>query len=231
MTTDVRTDAVPTVLTSPDLVGMRQRRVWRIVAVLVPVGAALAALGLVALQWPRFWVSIALEQTPMTWLQSVVLVLCAALTAELAATAYITGGRRPALVPGLLACGFAFLALDERFALHERLRDAVLAPAGIRLPLLSWMAPGDFVLLGYALAGLALLPAALRTVPGDRQGRRLFLAGVTLSALAVAADTVDVKSLPLAVERLEQSVEELVELAGGILLLLALLRRRLAPGL
>ena len=35
---------------------------------------------------------------------------------------------------GLGVVGFLALALDERFALHERVRDGILAPRDVRLP-------------------------------------------------------------------------------------------------
>lgn len=62
----------------------------------------------------------------------------------------------------LLAGAFLFFAMDDRFAIHERIRDHLLAPRGIRVPFLPWIGPGDFILLLYALIGLALLPRLLR---------------------------------------------------------------------
>lgn len=197
------------------------RRAWLAVAVLLPLGSILAAAVLIAARWPRYWAWVASEQAPLGWLESVLLVLCAVVAAHLALDALLTG--LPARAPGVLAAGFTVLALDERFALHERLRDGLLAPAGVRVPL-PWVGPGDFLLLGYALAGLAVLPLVLRQFRGDGVARALFLAGVALAALAVAADSVDPERLPLAVERAEQTVEELVELAGCTLLLLGLVR-------
>ncbi len=57
----------------------------------------------------------------------------------------------------LLAVGFAAPAVDERFALHERLRDAVLAPRGISVPFLPWVAPGDFLVMLIAVTRLTVL--------------------------------------------------------------------------
>ena len=48
----------------------------------------------------------------------------------------------------LLTVGFAALAVDERFVLHEQLRDGVLAPRGISVLSLPWIAP--WRLLGHA---------------------------------------------------------------------------------
>lgn len=75
----------------------------------------------------------------MTWLQSVVLVLAAAAALLVAVLLRMRHAERGARAPWLvLALGFAGLAVDERFALHERIRDGLLAPRGIRLPLLPW---------------------------------------------------------------------------------------------
>ena len=59
------------------------------------------------------------------------------------AARYTPAGRqgprgRPWQLP---AVGFAAPAVDERFAPHEQLRDGVLAPRGISVPFLPWVAP------------------------------------------------------------------------------------------
>ncbi|MDG0809753.1 hypothetical protein [Cohnella rhizosphaerae] len=159
----------------------------------------LFTVGMIAAGWPRYWVYVAAETTPQAWLESVLLVLAAAVAAlnavvaslekELAAPfgergreaevageagqdareAWMSaqaapsvgrrgrGARQPADVrPGergarlsawigrhgawgwtITAAAFAWLALDERFALHERLRDRYLKRTGIRLAALD----------------------------------------------------------------------------------------------
>lgn len=193
--------------------------------VALPALLAVVVVGLLAGPWPRWWLWIAPEQTPMTWLQSMLLVLCGFVCLLLAAHGWLTGDDEPRQqrVFLLLATGFAWLALDERFALHERARDGVLAPRGLEVPLLAWVGPGDFVLIGYAVAGLAVLRPVLRALRGDSRARPLFVAGVVCAVIVVAADSVDVRSMSAGVERTEQTVEEIVELASDALLLLALL--------
>jgi len=193
-----------------------------VVAVLVP-------LLLAAAQWPRYWTWIASEQTPMTWLQSVVLVLASAAALLLAVLLRLRGDAAPTRRPWqVLAVGFAALAVDERFALHERLRDAVLAPRGIRVPFLPWVAPGDFLVMVIAVTGLAVLPLVLRGLNGDRTARVLFLLGVGLAAVAVGMDSIDPATWSLEAERAQQSLEEVVELAAGLCLLGAVLLRLLS---
>jgi uncharacterized membrane protein YidH (DUF202 family) len=193
--------------------------------------AVLAPLLQAAVRWPRYWTWIAPEQTPMTWLQSVVLVLVLASAAALllAVLLRLRGDAASARRPWkLLAVGFAALAMDERFALHERVRDGVLAPRGIRVPFLPWVAPGDFLVMAIAVTGLAVLPLALRGLSGDRTARVLFLLGVALAAIAVGTDSIDPATWSLQAERVQQSLEEVVEVTAGLCLLGAVLLRLLS---
>lgn len=197
-----------------------------VLAVLAPVTLAAAA-------WPAWWAWIAREQSPMTWLQSVTLVLAAggcALLGWLAPrfAAHLTGTDAPAGARStwlLLGAGFGGLALDERFALHERVRDGYLAPRGVSVPFLPWVAPGDFLVLLVAVAGLAFLPRVVRAFTGDRLALGTLIAGVGLAVVAVGLDSVDPATWTLAAERLEQTLEECIELASGLALLAAVVLR------
>jgi hypothetical protein len=205
-------------------VGWRARVVLAAMAVwvLVPVGLAGVA-------WPRYWTYLAAEQTPMTWLQSVVLVLAAA-TCALVGFMLRPGAGGSHRCPGawaLLSVGFGWLALDERFAVHERIRDGFLAPRGIRLPFLPWVAPGDFLLLAVGVVGLAVLPMVWRAVRVEPWSRRLLAVGVALAVAAVAADSIDPSTWSQTAERFEQSAEEAVELGSGLAFLSAVLIRLL----
>lgn len=217
-------------------------RRWRAGVVLVAATIAIVVpSALAAVRAPRWWLWIASESTPMTWLQSVVLLGCAGLALLHAALIDLRGP--PAAVsapPGrqrgtwfLVAAGFGALALDERFALHERLRDRVLAPRGVRVPFANWMAPGDFVLLAVLLVGLFALPALYRQLRGDRTAVVLFGMGLLLTVTALLADSFDPAKMGLAAERLEQTLEECVELCAALsylsALLLPLLTRFAAP--
>lgn len=201
----------------------RRRAVVALAAV-----AVLAPLALAGVRWPEYWLWIASEQTPMTWLQSVVLVLASATSLLVAVVLGLRAADRAERLPWLvLAGGFAALAVDERFALHERVRDGVLAPRGIRVPFLPWVAPGDFLVMLLAVVGLAALPAVLRALAPDPVARRTLLVGVGLSAVAVATDSIDPSTWSIAAERLLQSLEEVVELGAGLCFLGAVVLRLL----
>lgn len=196
--------------------GVRRGFVLGLAAAWVAVSAALLAAG--GGQWWRY---VAPEGSPMTWVQSVDLVLAAAAAALLAVARRAGGDRRGALTWAILAVGFAELAVDERFALHERLRDRVLAPADVGPAVLPWVAPGDVVLLVVAAVGLAFLPRVLGAVRPDRAALRALLLGVALSCAAVLADSVDPARWGVQGERFEQTAEEIVEFAAGLSLLAA----------
>ena len=167
----------------------RQLRQIRLgVASVLVVVAITAPVVLAAARWPSYWLWIASEQTPMTWLQSVVLVLAAATCALAAATLHLRAGHPPAV------------------------------PAVGR--------PGRHPRLLVALAGLSVLPLVLRAGP-DRSARRLFLVGTALALVSVAVARVDPSTWTLAQERLQQSLEEVVELAAGLYLLGAVVLRLL----
>lgn len=196
------------------------RRARRRTALALVVVGVVAPAGLAAVRWPTYWAWIASEQTPMTWLQSVVLVLSSAAALTAAAVLGLAGASRRDRLPwAVLAAGFSALALDERFALHERVRDGFLAPRGVRVPFLPWVAPGDFLVMTIAVVGLALLPLLLRALSPDRTARTLFLVGAALACVAVGVDSVDPATWSVAAERLQQSLEEVVELAAGLCLL------------
>lgn len=191
----------------------------RVVVALAAAAVAAPAL-LVLGRWPRWWLWIASEQTPMTWLQSVTLVLAGAaalLTGVVLGVAGVPARER--WVWGALGAGLGALALDERFALHERLRDGYLAPRGISVPVLPWVAPGDFVVMGIAACGLLLLPRVWAATAPDPAARRALAVGVTLALVAVGLDSVDPATWTVAQERLQQTGEEVVELASGLALL------------
>lgn len=184
----------------------------------------IAPLLLMAARWPSWWSWIAPEQTPMTWLQSVTLVLGAAGAVLVAFIQRLSGGRT-VTAWWVLAAGFAVLAFDERFAVHERVRDRVLAPRGVAVPFLPWVAPGDFLLVAVGLVGLALLPMVWRALRVDRGASTALSIGVGLAVVAVGMDSIDPSTWTTQAERIEQTAEEMVELASALALLAAVALR------
>lgn len=181
---------------------------------------------LFAAQYPTWWVWIAQEQVPMTWFQSVTLVVAGVV----AGLGWFVAGlldlrHRRGLA--LLAVGFCALAFDERFAVHERLRDGYLAPRDVRLPLLTWIAPGDFLLLLVGVVGLVLLPVVLRSMREDRWATALLVVGVLLACITVGTDSIDPHTWSVEGERVQQTLEEVLELGAGLAFLGAVALRLL----
>ncbi|MGO1166935.1 MAG: hypothetical protein ACTMHL_10005 [Janibacter sp.] len=197
-----------------------------VLGALIAAGIAVPAL-LFVVQYPQWWVWIAQEQVPMTWFQSVTLVV-AGVVSLLAWFICRVADRTPRAGFALLALGFAALAFDERFAIHERVRDGVLAPRDISLPLLTWIAPGDFILLLVAIAGLLVLPVVLRSMRGDRWAVGLLVVGVVLSLITVGTDSIDPSTWSVEAERVQQTLEECVELWAGLSFLGAVSLRLMA---
>lgn len=175
---------------------------------------------LTAAGWPRWWHHIIPEYAALAWFESLLLAVTALLAFAGAGLAYINRDGS-VLRWGLLGAAFLCLTIDERFAIHERLRDAVLAPRGIRLPIFFWTADGDFILLLLLIAGLAALPWFLALFRTRRAARRFFLAGLTLAAAAVLMDSLDFHAMSVDLLRREQYLEELFETAGMLCFLSA----------
>lgn len=204
---------------------MTRRSRFVVLGALVAAGVAIPALLFVA-RHPRWWEWIAPEQVPMTWFQSVTLVVAGVVSLTAWYLCRLLG-HAPRAGLALLALGFAALAFDERFAIHERIRDGVLAPRDISLPLLTWIAPGDFILLLVAIVGLLVLPTVLRCLRGDRWALGLFVVGVLLALVSVATDSIDPGTWSVQAERVQQSLEECIELWAGLAFLGALTCRLL----
>ena len=167
---------------------------------------------------PRWWTWIAPEASLARELNTAMLLATSAIAAMLWRR---HEGGRPTWA--LLAVGFFGLAVDERVAVHERLRDRVLAPRGVNLPFVPWAEPGDVVLVVVAIAGLVALRWVVRTIAVDPRASRWFLAGVVLAVIAVGLDTLPIESYQLSNEIYFQSGEEAIELIAAGCFLSAML--------
>ncbi|MFC4778821.1 hypothetical protein ACFO9Q_18655 [Paenibacillus sp. GCM10023252] len=201
---------------------IRLQRMERWLISMLWLGGVFFTCLLIAVKLPRYWEYIASEQTPMTWLQSLMWFGCTVLAMLCLMMAYVRDGfHREAAMWLMLSCGFTFLMLDERFAIHERIRDRYLKPTGFRL--LPWMEAGDYIVLLYAVAALFCTVLIYRLFR-VRRGALLWLGlAALLFACAVGADTLDVSRMTMAEERFEQTLEECVELAAVLSLFSSML--------
>jgi uncharacterized protein with PQ loop repeat len=179
---------------------------------------ALSVLVFVAAQWPQYWKWIATEDTPMTTLQVAVMYTIALVSWANAGLQHLRFNAAKSSRWLVLGCSFFWLALDDRFAIHERIRDSFLAPRHVAIPFLP-IAAGDFVLLFYMAVGLLTLKWLLPIFQETKVIRNRFLAGIAVSVLVIVVDAYDIHRLDINAERLEQTVEEVFELIAQTLFL------------
>jgi hypothetical protein len=179
------------------------------------LSAAFTAV-LIVFSYPEYWNYVIEELGPMTWFESLLLFLTAVLTFLCAGIDYVRGKGRQAFLWALLAAGFLALCADERFAIHERIRDSILAPHNVKL-IFFWVSPGDITLLLAMIVGLIFLFFIIRQFRERKAAMIVFLLAVAVSAAAVISDSFDFTQMTVEELRLEQFVEELIETTAMLL--------------
>jgi len=165
---------------------------WRIgTSVLLLCSALIFPAVITWAAYPQWWRHVNYEKSPLTWFSSMQLMLIAVL----GFTAFVLAGRS-AHVPAPAWCNrlwlvfsaaFAVLSLDERFQLHERLREGLFKPRAIGMDL-PGIGPGDFLLPLYALGGLAVLCLLLPYFRSSRMSLTCLALAVTMTVVALALD-------------------------------------------
>ncbi len=191
----------------------------------VPVGIFLYAGATGRDYAPLFWN----EHTFMTWFSSAQLALIglvAWLNREAAVLVRRLAPSQPARpwIWWIFMAGFFFLALDERFRIHEQVRDRWLKPGGLFTGL-EYVRPGDVGLYFYFLAGLvcaAFLIAELRRFP---PALRFFAAAVGCAGVVAVVDALPAEIVTAwpAHRFWESAFEESSELLAQLLFLLSFL--------
>lgn len=202
---------------------MRKLELVEKITIVLGVGfSVLFVLFLVVAQLPSWWKWIIFERTPMTWFESLLLYTCALISFGCTTFSFLERENKRTTLWALLGFAFFYLMLDERFAIHERIRDNILAPHNIKLPIFFWTSAGDFILLLYLVAGILLLPKFLALFKVRKSAYRLFIIGLCVSIVAVLMDSFNVKKMSIEFQRLEQFIEEILETAGMLFFLNAL---------
>ncbi len=196
----------------------RLYQLQRYLLIATTIFPALAVLLMIVLRWPSYWKWIATEDTPMTTLQVAIMYTIALFCWSIASLYHLRFNAAKSLRWLVLGGAFFWLALDDRFAIHERIRDKILAPMHVSIPFLP-IAAGDVVLLVYMAVGLLTLKWLWPIFQENKAIKRRFLAGVAVAALTVTVDAYDIHRLDINAERLEQTVEEVFELIAQILFL------------
>ena len=172
---------------------------------------------LVIVQWPEWWMWVIFERTPMTWFESILLYTTTLLAFGVAGVEFLTSALKNSLLWAGYAVGFLFLTLDERFAIHERVRDSVLIPNDIHPGIFFWTSPGDYILVTMAFFAIALVPVYYKLFAIRKSALILKGVGFGFALVAVFLDSLHVTDLAMDTQRLLQFCEEIVETVAMVL--------------
>jgi hypothetical protein len=196
--------------------------------VLLPLGTFVYA----SVMDRTFWRLFADEDGPTEWFSSVQCLAIAAVAWANYAMLRVWRGRpsptpqtRYPLVWIAVAVGFTILGLDERFDLHEQLRDAVLRPAGLFLDV-PYIVSGDVGLYIFLIGGIALLAPLIAELRHCSPAFPLLCASFLLGIIVVVIDSLadpTMREWP-AYRFWDNPFEEVGELWAQLLCLLAFLK-------
>jgi len=169
---------------------LRFASVMAVVNLLLPVGLFVYT----EITGQRYWQPYRGEDNLATWFSTVQLLLIGGVAYVNYRTVGLTqrldlGGtpRRP-WIWLVFALGFVFLALDERFDVHEALRENVFRPAGLFVDL-RYVSAGDIGLYLYFLIGLMVTPFLLPELRRRPVSLLLFSAALLLTLATVIMDS------------------------------------------
>lgn len=172
---------------------------------------------LVISKWPKWWEYIIFERTPMTWLESILLFLCAITAFSCGMLTYISKNSKQSSLWLIISTGFILLTLDERFAIHERIRDSILAPRGVKLSIFAWTSPGDFILLIVCIISLCFVPFIYKLFEQRKASLILFISAFIVTIVAIVFDSIEWKESIMEIQRIEQFLEEILETLAMLL--------------
>ncbi len=171
----------------------------------------LFVLGLFISQYPKWWNWIIFERTPMTFVEAILLYSCAFMALLNFGLTFILEKNRDSIKWLTMSLGFAYLTFDERFAIHERIRDSFLIPNNINLPFITWTSAGDYILLILMIFGLLIFYKTISIIKKRKSSFYIFICGVILAIVAIVMDSIDVHKYSLDIQRKQQFIEEIFE--------------------
>lgn len=172
--------------------------------------------GIIYVWRPNLAVALALEESPIAWLQSSLLVACACAAgfrAMLAPAGEPAKNPRAPLPWVVFSLLLIVAALDERFMLHERVQEFILFEVLDGDPALKRLT--QVVTLAYALAGVGVMLWLRKAMaaPAWRWCRAGIAVGIAAVVMDVAFDSITL-----------QIFEELLEVVALTLFLCGLFR-------
>jgi hypothetical protein len=163
-------------------------------------------------KWPNWWEWTVPEQSPMTWMQSLLLFLNVIAASSLAVWNYLQNDKAKMRWWILLAVGLTYLMLDERFAIHERIRDLYLAPQGVKIPFFFWTTSGDFILLLYVMIGVSLCYPYLKLFRLRKSAFYWLVSAFVIAVITIGIDSISFKTYSRFIQNVQQFSEELLEI-------------------
>lgn len=177
----------------------------------------LFVLLLVLVKMPNYYKWIIPEDSPMTWLESVLLYSCFLLGVGNFLVQLFqnlkekNSSNRHLIAWSIFSLGFLYLCLDERFTIHERIRDLILSPRKIKLFVFFWTAPGDFILLLLLSLGLFILAKFWKALVHDKSTAILLGSAIFAAIFATLFDSFSFHNCSIEMQRLQQFIEEIFE--------------------
>ncbi|MCO4754148.1 MAG: hypothetical protein KC478_06685 [Bacteriovoracaceae bacterium] len=181
----------------------------------------LALFTMVFSHWPEWWRNINFEDSVLTWYSSVQLILIGIAGCTCFIWPHLTQKRKLSITElmfPIVGLGFIFLSLDERFQIHEKLREKVFIPNQIGTNI-SGVGEGDFTHILFAIVGLIFSYFLYKGLRESKLSLSLFAGAILLSLTTVIMDTTTpIPADPMALSaielhegRLHQFTEEILE--------------------
>jgi hypothetical protein len=177
----------------------------------------LALLSLCAyLKAPNYSYYFLLEMSPIAWIHSLMLYSIGLVALGIFINQFQKVGVKSYywLVWFL---GFCYLSLDERFAIHERIRDHLLKTYLPHLPLMNWTGAGDYFLVILLVLGIVFLWKFTAQAVDDKKTLKIMWAAIGVTIVAVGIDAANFEAWGIPFLKSEQVVEEFLETAAFFL--------------
>ena len=162
-----------------------------ILNLLLPAGTLIHS----ALAGESYWQAFHGEDNAITWFSSIQLVFVGLMAYAIFHASGLLADLAEQVRPPrrwiwlVFAVGFIFLSIDERFELHELLREDAMRPAALFTGI-PWMRDGDIGLVLYLCVGVAFALVLMQQLRRHRLALWLFLGAIAVSAAIVVVDIV-----------------------------------------
>ena len=168
-----------------------QATLFRWLAVLIAVGFPIGYAVFALATETAFWRLFASQYNASEWLSSMICIVLGLLAVSITLTrVHAQAARVEQRLWIVTAAGLFWFALDERFDLHEWLRDTLVRPAGV-FDEIPYLVAGDIVLYVYLAVGLGIC-WSLRHEFIRTGARCVLLVAALLTALsAIVIDSLD----------------------------------------